>query len=230
MRCGLFGKLSAKRDFIALATPRSFMEAWEPWVQSSLSASRYQLGERWQQAFLTAPLWRFWLGADLCGTTVVGAIMSSLDGMGRYYPLTLHVVADAAAPFLPPDVDAQDDWFSMAESFLLSTLGQDVPFEDVSSGLDKLALPRTRPHAAAATSPVSLNSEMAAMTVSGADFASTFAALRIASPELYAAASFWWTAGGDEFPPLALSCRGLPGPYRYSTLLTGNLGQLVAAS
>jgi type VI secretion system protein ImpM len=230
MRCGLFGKLGAKRDFIALSTPRSFMEAWEPWVQSSLSASRYQLGDRWQQAFLTAPLWRFWLGADICGTTVVGAIMSSLDGMGRYYPLTLHVVADAGAPLLPPDVDAQDDWFGIAESFLLSTLGQDVPFDDISSGLDKLALPRTRSHAAAATSPVPLSNEMAAMTVSDADFASTFSALRIASPELYAAASFWWTAGGNEFPPLALSCRGLPGPYRYSTLLTGDLGQLVPAT
>ena len=51
MRCGLFGQLSAKRDFIALATPRAFLETWEPWVQSSLSARRHQLGEAWQQAF-----------------------------------------------------------------------------------------------------------------------------------------------------------------------------------
>jgi hypothetical protein len=28
---------------------------------------------------------------------------------------------------------------------------------------------------------------------------------------------------------LALSCRGLPDPYRYSTLLTGDLGQGVHA-
>ena len=56
MRCGLFGKLSAKRDFIALATPRHFLEAWEPWVQASLSASRHQLGDQWQQTFLTMPV------------------------------------------------------------------------------------------------------------------------------------------------------------------------------
>ena len=39
---------------------------------------------------------------------------------------------------------------------------------------------RGRSHAAAATGPVSLGNEMAGLTVSGADFASTFWALRIA--------------------------------------------------
>lgn len=51
MRCGLFGKIGAKRDFIAIATPRNFLEAWEPWLQAALSASRHQLGSGWQQAF-----------------------------------------------------------------------------------------------------------------------------------------------------------------------------------
>jgi type VI secretion system protein ImpM len=229
MRCGLFGKLAAKRDFIALATPRSFVEAWEPWVQASLSASRYQLGDRWQKAFLTAPVWRFWLGAGICGTTVMGVVMSSLDGMGRYYPLTLHVVADAGAPILPPDIDAQDEWFGAAESFLLSTLAQDATFDDISTRLDQFAVPRTRSRVAADTSMVSLGNDMAAMAVTGADVAATLSALRACSPEIYAAASFWWTAGGGDFPPLALSCRGLPDPYRYSTLLTGELEQPMAA-
>jgi type VI secretion system protein ImpM len=228
MRCGLFGKLSAKRDFIAVATPRSFVEAWEPWVQASISASRYQLGDRWQQAFLTAPLWRFWLGADICGSTVVGAIMSSLDGMGRYYPLTLHVVAEAAAPILPPDVDALDEWFTIAEGFLLSTLVQDAAFDDISAGLERLPVP-THTATAAAASLSSPDHAMNGMVAKGADFAGTFATLRVASPEIYAAASFWWTAGGGDFPPLALSCRGLPDPYRYATLLTGNFEQPVAA-
>jgi type VI secretion system protein ImpM len=229
MRCGLFGKLSAKRDFIALATPRSFLEAWEPWVQSSLSASRHQLNDRWQQAFLTAPVWRFWLGAGICGSAVAGAIMPSLDGMGRYYPLTLHAVADAGAPIPPPDVDTQDEWYGMAESFLLSTLARDSVFEDISSALDALAVPRTRLRAAGDAGIASLTDDMAGMIAASGDFATSLSALSAASPEVYAAASFWWTAGGGDFPPTVLSCRGLPDPYHYSTLLTGDLGGAVNA-
>lgn len=227
MRCGLFGKLSAKRDFIALATPRNFLEAWEPWVQASLSASRHQLGDRWQQAFLTTPVWRFWLGAAICGSTVAGAIMPSLDAVGRYYPLTLHAVGDAGAPIVPPDIDAQDEWFNVSENFLLSTLDRDMAFEDISSALDRLPVPRTRvsdEHEGI----VPLGDGMAGMISAVDGFSASLSNLRAASPEVYAAASFWWTSGGGEFPPLVLSCRGLPDAYRYSTLLTGNLGEIAA--
>ena len=56
------------------------------------------------------------------------------------------------------------------------------------------------------------------------DFAEALSELRANGPELSAAASFWWTAGGGDFPPLVLSCRGLPDPYRYSALLTADIG------
>jgi type VI secretion system protein ImpM len=229
MRCGLFGKLGAKRDFIALATARSFLENWEPWVQSSLSASRQQLGAHWQKAFLTAPVWRFWLGADICGTTVAGAIMSSLDGMGRYYPLTLHAVADDGAPISPPDIDAQDDWFAMAEGFLLSTLEKEVAFDDIAAALEGLAIPRTLSRAASDMRIVTVGDNMAGMETAGADFATALSMLRADRPEIYASASFWWTCGGGDFPALALGCRGLPSPYSYSTLLTGELEQVIYA-
>ena len=97
MRCSLFGKLTAKRDFIAVCAPRDFLNVWEPWMQGGVSASRDTLGQEWRGAFLSAPIWRFWLGAEICGTTVLGAFMSSLDGMGRYYPLTLFACAEADA-------------------------------------------------------------------------------------------------------------------------------------
>jgi len=228
MRCGLFGKLSAKRDFIALATPRNFLEAWEPWLQASVSASRNQLGDQWQQAFLTTPVWRFWLGAAICGTTVAGAIMPSLDGVGRYYPLTLHAVADADSPISPPDIDSQDEWFDTVENFLLSTLDRNAVFEDVSAALDRFAVPRTQ-LPGVDDARVTLGEGMAGMVSATSGFSVSLSCLRAASPEVYAAASFWWTTGGRDFPPLVLSCRGLPDPYRYSTLLSGNLGELAGA-
>jgi len=222
MRCSLFGKLGAKRDFIAIATPPTFLEVWEPWVQAALSASRHQLGSQWQQAFLTAPVWRFWLGAAICGTTVSGAIMPSVDGVGRYYPLTLHAVSGEVDSLPPPNIDPQDEWFGKAETFLLSTLDRAATFEQISDALDRLAVPRLQPTIADG-SPITLVGASAVGVVSAIDaFAGSFAALCSANQQVYAAASFWWTAGGEGFPAMALSCRGLPDPFCYSSLLTGD--------
>ncbi len=40
MSAGLFGKLPAKRDFVAVNAPRRFLETWEPWLQSSVATSK----------------------------------------------------------------------------------------------------------------------------------------------------------------------------------------------
>lgn len=230
MRCGLFGKIGAKRDFIAIATPRSFLEAWEPWVQAGLSASRHQLGSGWQQAFLTAPVWRFWLGAAICGATVTGAIMPSLDGVGRYYPLTLHAMTDENALLPPPGIDPQDEWFAQAEAFLLSTLDRAATFEQISDSLDRLALPRLQASHSSGSDVTALGTTGVGVLSDLSAFAQSFTALSAANPQIHAAASFWWTAGGEGFPSMALACRGLPDPFHYSTLLTGDLGREVSGT
>ena len=174
MRCSLFGKLGAKRDFVALATPRRFLETWEPWVQACMSASRHQLGAEWQNAFLTAPVWRFWLGADISGATVVGAIMPSLDGVGRYYPLTLLVVADPLHSIPPPDFDAQDPWFAAAEEFLLATLDQARSFEDISAALDAMKLPLAKASVVISSDVVAIDDKLAGIVTAGKTFQEIF--------------------------------------------------------
>lgn len=114
-------------------------------MQGCVSASRDNLGELWLQGYLNAPIWRFWLGADICGATVLGALMSSLDGIGRYYPLTLFAYANPGDQIVPPDIDAHEAWFKTAEDFLLATLDKDVSFETISSALDRLADPAINP-------------------------------------------------------------------------------------
>jgi type VI secretion system protein ImpM len=231
MRCSLFGKLAAKRDFIALFAPRDFLNAWEPWMQGCVSASRDSLGESWQQAYLTAPIWRFWLGPDICGATVVGAFMSSLDGVGRYYPLTLFAYADPGNAIASPDIDAHDEWLGAGEDLLLSTLDKDVTFEAITTALEQLAAPAQQPTDLPPEGMSILKGGSIASPLGGGSFSDLFASLRDANhSSIYAAASFWWTVGGDEYRPLALCCRRMPDPSLFTNMLTGRLNSATASN
>ena len=222
MRCSLFGKLPAKRDFIAISAPRAMLDKWEPWMQAAISASQQSMRDAWREAFLTAPIWRFWLGADICGTTIAGALMSSLDGVGRYYPLTVFACADPGGPIAPPDLDAQDAWFHAAEEFLLSTLHDGVAFETITAALDTLAPPAFRPANALPEGLSLVVDGCVGGAAGGREFPELFGELRAANHEAaYAAASFWWTLGGEAYPPFALSCRGMPNPFLFGNMMTG---------
>jgi type VI secretion system protein ImpM len=222
MRCGLYGKLPSKRDFIAVNIPRDFLNVWEPWIQAAVSGSRQTLGNDWQNAFLTAPIWRFWLGADLCGATVLGAIMSSMDGVGRYFPLTLIAYPEDGASIPPPELDAQDEWFGPVEELLLSTLEPDISFETIGANLERLTGPSAR-----LSSPIPLEIAQVAEG-SVAKIAAeqspidVFRWIRVANyARAYAGATFWWTIGGGDYGPLAVDVRRLPDPFLYGEMLTG---------
>jgi type VI secretion system protein ImpM len=224
MRCGLYGKLPPKRDFIALFAPRAFLGVWEPWMQAAVSASRQSLSNGWQQAFLTAPIWRFWLGADVCGTATLGAFMPSLDGIGRYFPLTLFACSDAEASLPPPELNAQDAWFNAAEDLLLSTLEEDATFEAATAGLDTLPPPSDRIERALPEIPMTRAQAMLAMPSGERPFPELFEAMRnVDHAGIYAAATFWWTIGGEGYAPLALGGKGMPDPFVFADMLTGRL-------
>ncbi len=107
MLSGLYGKLPMKRDFITVSVPDAFLDLWEPWLQGGLTASREELGTRWEEVFLKAPIWRFWLGADLCGLATIGSFMPSVDEVGRFFPLTAFACAGQGASFSPPQTRVQ---------------------------------------------------------------------------------------------------------------------------
>jgi type VI secretion system protein ImpM len=229
MQCSLYGKLPTKRDFIAIGASRDFLSAWEPWLQSGVSASRATLGEGWQEAFLTAPIWRFWLGADLCGTSVIGAFMPSLDGVGRYFPLTLFACADREAAIPPPELDAQDEWFNSAEAFLMSTLDHDKTFEATVADLGRLAAPLQRLSEASASDVVAENDGTVGVAAGEQRFTDLFGSLRNADHDrIYAATTFWWTVGGEGFAPMALCGKRMPDPFLFSAMLTGQFAAVRA--
>ena len=217
MPCGLYGKLPAKRDFIAVAVPKAFLTAFEPWMQGGLSASRAALGGGWQDAYLRAPIWRFWLGADLCGEAVLGALMPSVDGIGRYFPLTL--VARGPEPLPPPEQAPYEDWFAAAEAFLLGTLTREDAFEAVAA--EVAAMPEPSASLPAAGDAVRLrDGTLVAPAADG--FPAALARLRpLDHARLHAGMCYWWTAGGEGFAPRVVACRLLPDPYAFAGMLTG---------
>ena len=141
MRCGLIGKIASKPDYVAIDAPRDFLAAFEPWLHAAVSSSRLQLGERWRAAFLAAPIWRFWLGAEVCGATIIGALMPSIDLGGRYFPLAAFAAPDAGLAIAPPEFDDHRAWFEAAEALLLATLSPGAVFEQAVAALGHLVPP-----------------------------------------------------------------------------------------
>jgi type VI secretion system protein ImpM len=227
MQFGLFGKLQAKRDFIAVQTPRSFLSVFEPWMQSCISTSRMSLGAAWQNAFLTAPIWRFWLGPDLCGMPVAGAFMASMDGVGRYSPLAFLAMGEPGEVLPPPEIDPCESWYGEIEDFLLSTLDVAQPFEQTTAALAQFRPP---PAVSEAPAHVRVITDRGCVLGRGeAGFATLFADARRADPAAaHAASTFWWTAGGEGYPPSTISAVRMPDPYLFVSMLTGDFSAVVS--
>jgi type VI secretion system protein ImpM len=221
MPAGLYGKLPAKRDFVAANVSRRLLEVWEPWLQASVATSRQMLGEAWRDAYNSAPIWRFWLGAGLCGEAVLGAFMASIDGVGRQFPLTVFAT-EGEEDLLPPELEPNNAWCEAAETILLDALGQDGEFEGVAAAVSSMAPPAMQPRASDAPGIIQLAEGGVVVRDFGAELAVAFrAARRFGHRQTYAAQSFWWTIGGEGFSPTALVATGLPAPMRFADMLTG---------
>ena len=221
MSAGLFGKLPAKRDFVAANAPRRFLEVWEAWLQAGVAMSKQIMGPNWAEAYNRAPIWRFWLGADICGEATIGVFMPSIDGVGRSFPLTVFVAeGDAALP--PPELEPNDAWCEAAETALLEALDPSATLEAFASKVAFLPAPALLPRYAVVDGFRELpEGGVVVRNVDQQISLAFLSARRFGQRRAFASQSFWWTIGGEGFPPLALSCLGLPAPIRFVDMLTG---------
>ena len=230
MPTGLYGKLPAKRDFVAANVSRRLLEVWEPWLQASVATSRQMLGEGWRDAYNRAPIWRFWLGAGFCGEAVLGAFMASIDGVGRHFPLTI-LATEGEEALLPPELDPNDAWCEAAEAILLGALAHDADYESIAAAIASMAPPSMTPRMSEVAGIALLADEVVAVRDFGDEVAVAFrAARRFAHRQAFASQSFWWTIGGEGFSPAALAATGLPAPARFASMLTGSFKAPPAAS
>ena len=93
---GWFGKLPGMGDFAHRRLPESFLSEWDHWLERGLARLKDRHTD-WMAHYLQAPVWCFALGPGVAGEGAwIGVMMPSVDGVGRYFPITLAVEIDAS--------------------------------------------------------------------------------------------------------------------------------------
>jgi type VI secretion system protein ImpM len=220
MQAGIFGKLPAKRDFVSYGLTRPFLDGWEQWLQSGVAESRHALGEGWKDIFLTLPIWRFWLGPGLFGQAATGVIMASVDGVGRYFPLTICACAEPDE-CLPSATDpGLEAWLSTCEQTVLGLLDDRVAFEppailEALGTPPGLLVPATAPHAA---------QPMTFWTDGERSLEDAFAELeRTDCSSLEQLRGLWWTLAGEHHAPQLISTTGPVPAALWISFMTGQV-------
>jgi len=135
---GWYGKLPALGDFAGRRLPAVFIEPWDRWLAGALATWR-DSDEDWLDAFLSAPTWRFALGADMPfreSPGYMGVLMPSVDRVGRYFPLTV------VRPRGVGQSSASASWLEALERVAVAALDADwTPerFDDELARLDEAA-------------------------------------------------------------------------------------------
>ncbi|QXI38774.1 type VI secretion system-associated protein TagF [Pseudomonas xantholysinigenes] len=209
---GFYGKLASRGDFVSRGLPQRFIQPWDQWLAAGLQASQQALGERWLEAYLVSPLWRFALAPGVCGPdAVVGVLMPSIDRVGRYFPLTVAQVLEPGQP-LAPVVAGDDEWFEAVEAALLATLEPGAAFENFEAALPPFR--GTRPLLQGPRVAVGGLQRLDATTPQGRALALAECACE--------GMSLWWGRGSERIAPGLMRCAGLPRSEDFAGFLLGS--------
>lgn len=214
MGYGVFGKLPQKRDFVSHHLPASVLHPWETWLQAAVAASRNELSDQWQDYYLVAPIWRFWLGEKVLGRTCMGAVMASVDQVGRYFPLSVLYVAEPGEMPPPPAIELAADWFAALEARLLDVLPEDAAVDPALLAEGLAPPPGLDPaDIGAMVMKGGIELPLAPAGESPAEL------LRTDYVHAVQARTYWWMNGTSALPARLVGWTGLPDPYFFSQML-----------
>lgn len=207
---GAFGKMPALGDFFRISPPQGFVDPWDRWLQEGMIAARETLGPRWQDCYMSAPIWRFTLAGGLAGAApVLGVLMPSIDRVGRQFPLTLMAALEAGQDPVIAHLRGEPS-FAALEAVALDALEDAMTREVLTERLSAID-----PPGAGAVAAMRRVGGMLALT--GGAVASPFAELggALVAGDYRAAAVFSAGLGDDA---LLLVAEGLPEAGRMAAL------------
>ena len=222
-KIGFFGKIPSHGDFVRRAFPSGLSKRWDGWLQAGLTQSREALGEDWLDVYLSSPIWRFCLSAGLCGESQwIGAMMPSVDRVGRYYPLTT-VTEIPASRSLFGTATIAASWLAPLEETMLATLeGDSLTAEELEIRLAALP-PLISPESPSKVTERELTEREGIAAIQLADCMHLEDAPGLMADALARHArgdfSLWWSNGSAHLLPSARLYTDLPPVELFWTLL-----------
>jgi type VI secretion system protein ImpM len=230
---GFYGKLPCKGDFLQRRVAQELVDSWDAWLQQCLFTSREQLQERWLNAYLTSPVWRFALAEGVCGSgAYVGVMVPSVDRVGRYFPLTLVAQLSTEDCLLELASDTATRWFESAESIILGALqAHELDLATFDEQVAALGSPFSESETiesaglreAMRAGPFARQAGPWQVPLRGVQSlqraANVFASLEL--ERTLRPLTLWWTDGSDAVAPCWLCNRGLPSPASFAAMIAG---------
>lgn len=219
---GWFGKLATHGDFASRRLSAEWVQACDQWLAGCVSTSHRQLGARWTEVYLSAPVWRFAWGPGVFDEQWwFGILMPSCDNVGRYFPLMV-VQPRAHAPTDRVGMDHLDLWWQHVARAALDTLSEGATLAAFESALHA-GPPWPGPGQA---SPLSLARGVAGhwrVPVPAARSLGELAGV-VAAGDLQqrlARSSFWWPLSPGDVEGTFTLVAGLPPPDAFAQMLSG---------
>lgn len=218
---GYLGKVPSLGDFVQDSVSKEFSEHWEQWLQAAIAVSKEQLGDNWQDNYLTGPVWHFALSPNIVGDKgVMGTLLPSMDAVGRHYPFTVASTLEVA----PIEVLNSGVFSLEYEDTVLKVLDSSVDLftwrKDVAKSINTLIAPKKQ----LSISPSSdKNKEGEAFEFSGDELSSDVLkdALHALLYKKHGDYSVWWTYGSCNIKPMMLVTSGLPPVNQVAAMLDG---------
>jgi type VI secretion system protein ImpM len=219
---GLYGKLPARGDFVARNLPPSFVNAWDGWLAASIAESRRALGAAWLERFLMAPPWRFALSPGLAGATGwLGVMATSVDAVGRAFPLTLAAALPEGLGLgrLTGDPTAALDRLErLALALIDGGRDPELAAAEIAASGEAAVAASAAPVEREAVGPA----EAGGWATTGRPEASVAVRLTMTARAAgFDERSLWWHEGWAGGAPRTLVFVGLPSPSLFATFLGG---------
>lgn len=209
-RCGFYGKLPMKGDFVSRNLPTEFVDELDRWLQAGMAAGHKDLQGSWLSSYLNSPIWHFSIGPDCYGSGIAGVMIANVDQVGRYFPLVVGATLPKELDYARLSLEAFD-WFHQLEVAALSSLDEGVSFESFVETVAELppatglALRATRslPYRDGSRPPLD---ELTYLLTSS----------------IRTDVSLWWTEGTSDTPGTLLSFSGKPNAELFVALIGGD--------